>query len=73
MLFGVGLPGVGRVLGGVVGVGRGGISVVRGFLVMAGLVMLGSFGMVFGGLRVMGGGVFVAFGCFLRHEVGMTR
>ena len=71
MLFSVGLAGVGRVLGSVVGVRGRGMGVVGGFFVVAGLVVLGSFGVVFGGLRVVGGGVLVALGGFLRHGMGM--
>ena len=71
MLFSVGLAGVGRVLGSVVGVRGRGMGVVGGFFVVAGLVVLGSFGVVFGGLCVVGGGVLVALGGFLRHGMGI--
>ena len=71
MLFGVGFARVGRMLRGVVSVSRGGVGVVGGFFVVAGLVVLGSFGVVFGGLRVVGGSVLVTLGGFLRHGMGM--
>ena len=57
VVFGVCLPCVRGVLRGVVDVG--------GFFVVAGLVVLGGFGVVLGGLRVVGGGVLVVFGGFL--------
>ena len=49
--------------------GLGRVGMVGGLLVVAGLVALGGFGVVFGSLRVVGGGVLVALGCFLRHGV----
>ena len=64
MLGGVVLLGVGGVL---LGVGRmrgRRMGVVRGFFVVAGLVVLGGFGVVLGSFRVVGGGVFVAFSGF---------
>ena len=70
VLLGVALAGRRPVLGGVVRVGGGSVSVVSRFFVVAGLVVLGGFGVVGGGLGVVGGGMLVAFGGFLRHGVG---
>ena len=55
VLLGVGLAGVGRVLGGVVGVRGGRVGMVRGLFVVASLVVLGGFDVVLDGLRVVGG------------------
>ena len=71
VLLCVSFAGVGHVLGGVVGVRGRSMGVVCGLFVVAGLVVLGGFGVVLGGLRVMGGGVLVALGGFLRHEMGI--
>ena len=66
MLFGVRLTGVRGVLGGVVGVGGGRVGVVGGFLVVAGLVVGGGFGVVFGGFLRPG----MWRGCFGRTSGG---
>ena len=73
MLLGVRLAGVGGVLVGVLLVGSGRVGVVRGFFVVARLVVLGGFGVVLGGLGVVGSGLFVALGGFFGHGVGFFR
>lgn len=46
-----------------------GLSVVRRLLMVAGLVMLGCFGVVTGGVLVMFGCLLVVVGCSLGHGV----
>jgi len=41
------------------------LCMVGGFLMVAGLVMFGGFGVVFSSVRVMFRGLLVMFGCFL--------
>ena len=55
---------------GVLGMRGRGMGVVGGFLVVARFVVLSGFGVMLGGLGVVGSGVLVAFGGFLRHGVG---
>ena len=69
MLFGVALAGSVGMLLGVLGVRGGRMGVVDSLFVITGLVVLGGFGVVFSSLRVVDGGVPVAFCCFLRHGV----
>ena len=51
--------------------GRSSMGVMGSLFMIAGLVVLSGFGMVFRSLRVVGGGVLVALCCFLRHDVGI--
>ena len=51
--------------------GRSSMGVMGSLFMIAGLVVLGGFGVVFRSLRVVGGGVLVALCCFLRHDVGI--
>ena len=67
VFLGVALAGRSSVLVGVVRMSGRGMGMMRRFLVIAGLVMLGGFTVVLSGLRVVGGGVLVALGCFFRH------
>jgi hypothetical protein len=46
-----------------------GVSMVCRFFVMSGVVMLGGFPVVAGGMREMVGCLLVVFGSFLRHEI----
>ena len=69
VLFGVALASLSRMLSSVVRMGRSTIGVIGSLFVIAGLVVLGGFGVVFSSLRVVDGGVPVAFCCFLRHGV----
>ena len=74
-LSGVLLLGVGGVLGSVLGSVEGvairRMGVVGRLLVVAGLIVLGRFGVVLSGPSMVGGGILVAFGSFLRHGVGI--
>ena len=74
MLFNVVLTGMGAMFAGVVMMGRCRMGMMRGFFVVAGFVVLSGFGVVFGSLSVVFGGVLVAFCCFFRHgvEVGLN-
>ena len=54
-----------RVLVGVNVVTVSRLCMVGGFLMVAGLVMFGGFGVVFSSVRVMFRGLLVMFGCFL--------
>ena len=56
MLGGMGLAGCVALLLSVLRVSRGCVGVVGGFFVVAGLLVLGGFGVVLGGLRKVGGG-----------------
>ena len=58
-------------LSSMVRMGRSSMGVMGSLFVIASLVVLGGFGVVFSGLRVVGGGVLVALCCFLRHGVGI--
>ena len=71
VLFGVALADSVRMLLGILGVRGGRLGVMDSLFVIAGLVVLGGFGVVFSSLRVVGGGVLVALCCFLRHGVGI--
>ena len=71
VLFGVGFAGMAGMFIGMLGMSGRRVRVVGSLFVMAGLMVLGGFGVVFGGLRVVGGGVLVAFSCLLRHDVGI--
>ena len=73
VLFGVGFAGMAGMLIGMLGMSGRRVRVVGSLFVMAGLMVLGGFSVVFGSLRVVGGGVLVAFSCFLRHGVGVFR
>ena len=73
VFLGVALAGRCSVLGGVVHVRGRGMGMMRRFLMIAGLVVLGGFTVVLSGLRVVGGGVLVALGCFFRHGIGDLR
>lgn len=73
MLFGVGFAGMAGMFIGMLGMSGRRVCVVGSLFVMAGLMVLGGFGVVFGSLRVVDGGVLVAFSCFLRHGVGVFR
>ena len=69
MLFGVALASLSRMLSSMVRMGRSSMGVMGSLFMIAGLVVLSGFGMVFRSLRVVGGGVLVALCCFLRHGV----
>ena len=71
MLFGVALASLSRMLSSMVRMGRSSMGVMGSLFMIAGLVVLGGFGVVFRSLRVVGGGVLVALCCFLRHDVGI--
>ena len=58
-------------LSSMVRMGRSSMGVMGSLFMIAGLVVLSGFGMVFSSLRVVGGGVLVALCCFLRHDVGI--
>lgn len=49
------------------------MSVPDSLLVVAGLVMLGGFGVLLGALRMVGGGGLMVFGGFLRHGIGIEK
>jgi hypothetical protein len=68
------MPGVmttrlGMMLFGVTGMAVGAMSVVCGLLVIAGLVVLGGFAVMFGGVLVMFCGLLVMFDCVFAHLV----
>ena len=71
MLFSVALASLSRMLSSMVRMGRSSMGVMGSLFMIAGLVVLGGFGVVFRSLRVVGGGVLVALCCFLRHGVGI--
>ena len=71
MLFGVALASLSRMLSSMVRMGRSSMGVMGSLFMIAGLVVLSGFGMVFRSLRVVGGGVLVTLCCFLRHGVGI--
>ena len=71
MLFGVALASLSRMLSSMVRMGRSSMGVMGSLFMIAGLVVLSGFGVVFSSLRVVGGGVLVALCCFLRHDVGI--
>jgi len=71
VLRGVMLAGMAGMLVGVGGVSRRRMGMVSRLLMVARFLVLGRFGMVFSRFGVMGGGVLVTFGCFLRHGVGV--
>ena len=71
MLFGVALTGSVGMLLGILGVRGGRMGVVGSLFVVASFLLLCGFGMVFGSLRVVDGGLLVAICCFLRHGVGI--
>ena len=71
MLFSVALASLSRMLSSMVRMGRSSMGVMGSLFMIAGLVVLGGFGVVFRSLRVVGGGVLVALCCFLRHDVGI--
>ena len=71
MLFGVAIAGSIRMLLGILGVRGGRMGVVGSLFVIASFLLLSGFSMVFGSLRVVGGGLLVAICCFLRHGVGI--
>ena len=71
MLFGVALASLSRMLSSMVRMGRSSMGVMGSLFMIAGLVVLSGFGVVFRSLRVVGGGVLVALCCFLRHDVGI--
>ena len=58
---------------GVAGMAMGGVGVMRGLLVIAGLVVLGSFAVMLGGVFVvLGGLVMVVDACVVAH-VSLSR
>ena len=69
--FGVTLAGGVEMVFGVLNMRSDDVGVMGGLFVVARFVMFGEFGVVLGGLWVVGGSVLVAFGCFLRHEMGV--
>jgi len=71
VLFGVALASLSRMLRSMVRMGRSSMGVMGSLFMIAGLVVLSGFGVVFRSLRVVGGGVLVALCCFLRHGVGI--
>ena len=71
MLFSVALASLSRMLSSMVRMGRSSMGVMGSLFMIAGLVVLGGFGVVFRSLRVVGGGVLVALCCFRRHGVGI--
>ena len=71
MLFSVALASLSRMLSSMVRMGRSSMGVMGSLFMIAGLVVLSGFGVVFSSLRVVGGGVLVALCCFLRHDVGI--
>ena len=58
-------------LSSMVRMGRSSMGVMGSLFMIAGLVVLSGFGVVFSSLRVVSGGVLVALCCFLRHDVGI--
>ena len=58
-------------LSSMVRMGRSSMGVMGSLFMIAGLVVLSGFGVVFSSLRVVGGGVLVTLGGFLRHGMGM--
>ena len=71
VLVGVALAGRFGVRLGVRGMSLRRMGMVGGFFMAASFVLLSGFGVVFGGLRVVGGGLLVAISCLLRHDVGI--
>ena len=71
MLFSVSFAGVGSVLGRVVGVSGGGVSVVSSFLVAAGLVVPSGLSVLLGSFGVVVGSLLVAVSGFLGHGTGI--
>ena len=69
MMLGVITTRLSMVLFGMAGVAVSAMGVVRGLLVIAGLVVLGGFAVMFGGVLVMFGGLVVMFDCVFAHLV----
>ena len=69
VMFSVMTARLGMVLFGVAGMPVGAMSMVCGLLVIAGLVVLGGFAMMFGSVLMMFGGFMMVFDCVCGHLV----
>jgi hypothetical protein len=69
VMFGVMTTRLGMVFFGVTGMAMGAMRMVRGLLVIAGLVVLGGLAVMFGGMLMMFGGFVMVFHCVFAHRV----